>query len=71
MSFFFVHHGAALSMQKLQVIGNHALLTLVRYFGVRARIEKLATSHAFVIQPLDYLQYSIHYNQHQYHAKCI
>jgi len=49
-------HGAAFSVQKLQVIGNHSLLTFVRNFCVGARIEELATSHTFVIQPLDHLQ---------------
>jgi len=49
MSFLLVDHVAALGVQKLQVVGDHSLLTLVRDFGVRARIEELAAAHTLVI----------------------
>ena len=49
MSFLLVDHVAALGVQKLQVVGDHSLLTLVRDFGVRARIEVLAAAHTLVI----------------------
>ena len=34
VSFLFMNHVAALGVQKLQMIGNHSLLTLVCYLGI-------------------------------------
>ena len=56
LSLLLLHHLPTLAVQELEVVCDHALLTLTLHLAVGARVEELTAPEVLLVQLLDHLQ---------------